>query len=96
MTTSVNYKAADGFVLCWIPEALRPINILAQWNELKAALASMDDQPQFPTRVFDGVADEYIDILPYQAREIDEAWKEEHHQPEPESNEPAQEEGGEV
>ena len=94
MTTSVNYKAADGFVLCWIPEPLRPINILAQWDALKESLSSMADRPQFPTRVFDGVEDEYIDILPDQAREIDAAWQEEHPQMEPEpepSDDPANE-----
>lgn len=90
MTTTVNYKAAEGFVLCWIPEGLRPINILADWNDLKAQLAASDDSPQFPNRVFNAQIDEYCDILPYQAKEILDAWHEEHKEPEPEpSDDPA-------
>lgn len=83
MTTTVNYKAAEGFVLCWIPEGLRPINILADWNDLKAQLAASDDSPQFPNRVFNAQIDEYCDILPYQAKEILDAWHEAHKEPEP-------------
>ena len=94
MTTTVNYKAAEGFVLCWIPETLRPINILANWNDLKAQLAERDDMPQFPNRVFNAQMDEYCDILPYQAKEILDAWNEAHKEPEPEpeaSEEPVNE-----
>lgn len=90
MTTTVNYKAAEGFVLCWIPEGLRPINILADWNDLKAQLAAGDDSPQFPNRVFNAQIDEYCDILPYQAKEILDAWHEAHPEPEPAGLEPEQ------
>ena len=83
MKETYNYEAAEGFVLCWIPESLRPFDPLAHWNELKARLVAMDEQPQFPPRVFNADKDEYHDILPYQAREILDAWHDAHPQPEP-------------
>ena len=86
MTKTVNYKAADGFVLCWIPEELRPINILAQWNELKDMLADKETLINFPRRVFNGVEDEYVDILPYQADEIEAEWRDRHPEPNPDDS----------
>ena len=102
MKETYNYEASEGMILLGVPADLRQLDYAsaADMAVIEQAVITGDDKPDLTPRAFNAEFKEYAEITLSSASAIMSAWQAEH--PEPEvsdaepSDQPAQEEGGEV
>jgi hypothetical protein len=94
MKETYNYEASDGMILLGVPQELRELDYASatDMETIKQAVINGEEKPDLTPRAFNADYKEYAEITLEEGKDVSDAWKEAHPQPEPPQPEPNAEE----